>query len=96
MGRAVRKTSGHRDLPRPSPQTVENYYHFSRSRAVFALWHGQHKLCRLLSASVPPCALGMMWSTVFASRTTPARRHNWHRPLSRFSTRARITSHFEP
>ena len=24
----------------PSPQTVENYYHFNRSRAVFALWHG--------------------------------------------------------
>ncbi|KUU80772.1 hypothetical protein AWF30_24925 [Escherichia coli] len=37
MGRAVRKTSGCRDLTRPSPQTVENYYHFNRSRAVFAL-----------------------------------------------------------
>lgn len=37
MGRAVRKTSGHRDLTRPSPQVVENYYHLSRSRAVFAL-----------------------------------------------------------
>ncbi len=60
----------------PPLPTSENNYHLIRSRAVFALWQGQHRLCRLLSASVPPCAFGMMWSTVFASLTTPTRRHN--------------------
>ncbi len=37
MGRAVRKTSGHRDLTRPSPLAVGTGSYFSRSRAVFAL-----------------------------------------------------------
>ena len=50
----------------------------------------------MLSASVPPCALGVMWSTVFASVARPSRRHCWHRCLSLLSTAARNRSHLVP
>ncbi|OKB49691.1 hypothetical protein A9F07_28880 [Klebsiella pneumoniae] len=41
------------------------------SVAVFALWQGQHNDSRLESSSVPPRALGMMWSTLVALVAMP-------------------------
>jgi len=53
----------------------DNYYRLSLSRAVLALWQGQHNDCRFDGSSVPPCAIGMMWSTHFAVVAMPFGRH---------------------
>ena len=51
---------------------------------VFVAWQSLHSACRLLRSSVPPAALGLMWSTVVAiARLQP--RHTG----SRASTYAR-------
>lgn len=64
--------------PRPNPPF---------SSAVFVLWHGRHRGCRLLSALL--ASSPSMWSTSVAARTLPCSAQHLHSG-SRASTTARI------
>ena len=66
------------------------------SSAVLRLWQASQRLWRLVRSSVPPLALGVMWSTWVAGTYRLDARHDWHRCLSLAMMRCLSLTHAAP
>lgn len=86
--------SGHPSFPmvgrsfRPCPSAASAW--------VLAVWQDWQRDCRFDGSSVPPLALGLMWSTYRAGVGLPLARQAWHISLSRFRIGMRSLSHLLP